>query len=268
MEKIKIDKISDALARAWNTGGSVEPIPEDLWPTSLKEAYAIQDELDAKIKQELAGWKIGMTSKASMAAKGLDHPPMLGRLYRNITQNSPGQFRISDFRNAPMLEGEFALRLGRDLPAKQKLYEKPEIRDAVEAVVMTIDAVDTRWGVHPFELNIFQGNADNACAGAFVIGAEIPGWRDLDLSKLPVSLYIDDKLASGAPWPRDQRCDFEEMVTALHWATNELSKRGLGFQKNQIISTGSPHEPIAAVPGSEVVVRYGAIGEIRANFLA
>lgn len=58
MEKIKIDRISDALAKAWKTGGSVGAISKDLWPTNLEEAHAMQDELDAKIKQELAGWKM------------------------------------------------------------------------------------------------------------------------------------------------------------------------------------------------------------------
>ena len=266
MQQPKIEKVADELALAWKTGASVRPISKELWPTNLQESYAIQDRLDAALKQDLAGWKIGMTSRNSMAAQGLNHPPMFGRLYKNFTQNSPGQFRISNFRNAPMLEGEFALRLGKDLPTRTKMYNVNEIEGAIDAVIMTIDAVDTRWGVHPFELDIYQGNADNACAGAFVIGDEIPNWRDVDLADLPVNLFIDGKRATGDPWPRDQRCDFQEMVAALHWAANELSRRGLGFKKGQIVSTVSPHEPIPAIARSEVIVEYGTIGEIRVNF--
>ena len=33
-------------------------------------------------------------------------------------------------------------------------------------------------------------------------------------------------------------------------------------------STGSPHEPVAAVPGAETVIRYGDVGEIRVTFEA
>ena len=268
MQQSKIEKVANELALAWKTGASVRPISKELWPTSLQEAYAIQDRLDTALGQDLAGWKIGMTSRKSMTAQGLNHPPMLGRLYNNITQKSPGQFRISNFRNAPMLEGEFALRLGNDLPRRTKIYNIDEIESAIDAVIMTIDAVDTRWGVHPFELNIYQGNADNACAGAFVIGDEIPNWRDVNLAELPVNLFIDGKRATGDPWSRNQRCDFQEMVAALHWAANELSRRGLGFKKGQIVSTGSPHEPIPAIPNSEVIVEYGTIGEIRASFMS
>ena len=44
----KIEKVSDALAAAWQDGGSVN-ISEDLWPASLEEAMTIQDAFHAKI---------------------------------------------------------------------------------------------------------------------------------------------------------------------------------------------------------------------------
>ena len=46
-----------------------------------------------------------------------------------------------------------------------------------------------------------------------------------------------------------------ELYAALNWAANELSRHGLGFRAGQVISTGSPHEPVAAVPGAEAVIR-------------
>ena len=140
------------------------------------------------------------------------------------------------------------------------------MREAVSAVIMTIDAVDTRWGVHPFDLSMLQGNADNACAGAFVIGDVLEGWQALDHATLPVSLYLDGVLASGSPWEGPKRCSLTELYAALHWTANELSRRGLGFRAGQVISTGSPHEPVAAVPGAEAVIRYGDVGEVRITF--
>tara|TARA_B000000460_G_scaffold193224_1_gene140138 strand:- start:733 stop:861 length:129 start_codon:yes stop_codon:yes gene_type:complete len=41
------------------------------------------------------------------------------------------------------------------------------VRGAVTDVFMTIDVVDTRLSTHPFELNMFLGNANNANAGVF-----------------------------------------------------------------------------------------------------
>lgn len=266
MTSSRIDLVADALAAAWRSGGHVAPIAEESWPSTLVEAYQVQDALDARLDYALIGWKIGLTNRAGMKAHGLDHPVMLGRLYRHVTQDSPARFRFSDFRNAPMVEGEFAFRIGQDLPPRDRDYRESEIRDAVAAVIMTVDAVDTRWGVHPFDLTIYQGNADNACAGGFVIGAELDGWRSLDLASLPVELYMNGTLASGEAWDGERRCSLDELYAALHWAANELSRRGHGFKAGQVVSTGSPHEPVAAVPGAEVVIRYGDIGEIRATF--
>ncbi len=273
MQQDKIEKVSDALAAAWRDGGSVN-ISEDLWPTDLEESLAIQAAFDAKINEEIAGWKIAMTDKLSQRAQGLDHPAFFGRYYKSVTQKSPGHFRMSDFRNHPIpVEAEFALRLGQDLPTKEESYDIEEIHDAVEAVVMAIDVLDTRWywdssdWPEPGCLDIFKGCADLANAGAFVIGDEIPGWRDLDLANLPTAIYLDGKFASrgglsapSEPFPRDRRLDFSEMVAGLYWVANTLSQRGFGMRNGQTITTGSAAQ-ILAEPGAEATMRYGEDGE-------
>ena len=266
MNQSRIDAVADALAVAWRDGGSVPLVADELIPADLREAWQVQDALDERLDHELVGWKVGGTSRATMQSLGVDHPPFLGRLYRAYTKESPARFHLGDFRNAPMIEGEFAFRLGSDLPPRDAPYRESEVRDAVSAVVMTIDAVDTRWAVHPFELPMLLGNADNACAGAFVVGEVLDGWQTLDLAALPVTLYLDGEPAGDPPWEGEKRCSLTELYAALHWAANELSRRGLGFRAGQIISTGSPHQPVAAVPGAETVVRYGEVGEIRVTF--
>ena len=268
MNQSRIEMVADALAAAWREGGSVPPAAGERTPADLREAWRIQDALDERLDYELAGWKIGGASRAGMEAHGVDHPPFLGRLYREFTRESPARFRLAEFRNAPMIEGELAFRIGRDLPPRRAPYRRAEVRDAVSAVVMAIDAVDTRWGAHPFDLPMLLGNADNACAGAFVIGDELDGWQALDLAALPVRPYRDGEPAGGPPWEGAKRCSLDELYAALHWAANELSRRGLGLRAGQVVSTGSPHEPLAAVPGAETVIRYGDLGEVRITFEA
>ena len=51
--------------------------------------------------------------------------------------------------------------------------------------------------MHPFKLPMLLGNADNACAGAFVVGEVLDGWQTLDLAALPVSLYLDGEPAAA-----------------------------------------------------------------------
>ena len=276
MIQSKIEVVADALAEAYRNGGTVAELDEALLPTNWQEAFQVQDALDERLGFELTGWKIGATSRAGMQDFDLDHPPFFGREYRNFTQHSPARFRMADFRHAPMIEGEFAFRLGRDLPPREQAYSEAEVRDAITDVVMTIDAVDTRWSTHPFELNSFLGNADNANAGVYVIGDVLSGWQALDLATLSVEVYVNRKHVQettlrGRPidslnYPRDNRCSFDELISALQWGANDLSQRGLGFRAGQVVTTGSPHVPVEATAGSEIVIRYGDAGEISAMF--
>ena len=276
MNQSKIEVVADALAESYRNGGTVPELDEALLPTNGQEAFQVQDALDERLGFEVAGWKIGCTSRAQMQEFNMDHPPFFGREYRNFTQHSPARFRMADFRHAPMIEGEFAFRLGRDLPPREQAYSEAEVRDAVTDVVMTIDAVDTRWSTHPFELNMFLGNADNANAGVYVIGDVLADWQTLDLATLPVEVYVDGKQVQettlrGRPIdsltrPREYRCSFDELISALQWGANDLSQRGMGFRAGQVVTTGSPHIPVEATAGSEIVIRYGDAGEIKATF--
>ena len=276
MNQSKIDAVADAMAEAHLNGGTVAELAEELLPTNWQEAFQVQDKLDEQLGFEVAGWKIGCTNRAQMQEFNMDHPPFFGREYRNYTQHSPARFRMADFRHAPIIEGEFAFRLGRDLPPREKAYSEAEVRDAVTDVVMAIDVVDTRWSTHPFELNMFLGNADNANAGVYVIGDVLSGWQTLDLATLPVEVYVDGKHVQettlrGRPIDsltrsREYRCSFDELISALQWGANDLSQRGLGFLAGQVVTTGSPHVPVEATAGSEIVIRYGDAGEIKAKF--
>ena len=269
----KIEKVSDALAAAWQDGGSVN-ISEDLWPASLEEAMTIQDAFHAKINEEVGAWKIAMTDPSHIlggrsggasqtpGSEAESMPPgFYGRYYKKVVQKSPGHFRMSDFRNRPQIEAEVALRLGQDLPSRDTPYSEEEIEAAIETVVMTIDVADTRWYWDPSDwpaglLNIYKGAADFANAGSLVIGDEIPGWRDLDLAKLPVDMYYGDNLVAS----RVRGQTFSQMVAGLHWAVNLLSQRGFGFEKGLTITVGAIAHALAE-PGALTTVRYGEEGE-------
>ena len=146
MNQGKIDAVADALAEAYRNGGTVPELDEAILPTNWQEAFQVQDALDERLGFEVAGWKIGCTSRVQMQEFEMDHPLFFGREYRYFTQHSPARFRMADFRHAPMIEGEFALRLGHDLPPREQAYSAAEVRDAVTDVVMAIDGEATFIG--------------------------------------------------------------------------------------------------------------------------
>ena len=118
-------------------------------------------------------------------------------------------------------------------------------------------------------ISALKAAADFSNAGAFVVGDEVAGWRNLDLASLPIAIYLDGKFASrggvigrapSEPFPCDRRLDFSEMVAGLRWTATALSERGLGMRKGQTITTGSAAQ-IFAQPGAEATMRYGEGGE-------
>ena len=120
------------------------------------------------------------------------------------------------------------------LTPRAQVYSEAKVRGAVTDVVMAIDLVDTRWSTHPFELNMFLGNANIANAGVFVIGDDVlSGWQPLDLATLPVEVYFDGKHVQettlrGRPIDsltrsREYRCSFDELILALQWGANDFS---------------------------------------------
>ena len=160
-------------------------------------------------------------------------------------------------------EGFFVVLTTRRTP-NATLLDKAIQEQGGESMIVELDLTSSESIAF---LDIFKGCADLANGGAFVIGDEIPGWRDLDLANLPLAIYLDGKFASrggvsapSEPFTRDRRLDFSEMVAGLHWAANTLSQRGLGMRKGQSITTGSAAQ-ILAEPGTEATMRYGEDGE-------
>ncbi len=56
----------DAVADAYRNGAAVSEPAEELLPTNWQEAFQVQDALDERLGFELAGWKIGNTSRAGI----------------------------------------------------------------------------------------------------------------------------------------------------------------------------------------------------------
>lgn len=248
----KIEKVASALAAVWRDGGVLPVMAEEWLPVDMTEAFAMQDALHGKLGYEMVGWKLGITSSAGQKATGIPHP-MIGRLYRHVVQNDPGRFPASDFRR-PVIEGEITLRLGKALPAREIPYTDDDVRDALSEIIMGIDIADTRWDANPMtgEVSPIVVAADNGGMGGFVVGAVIPDWQNIDLAALPVQVEVDG-VPAGELWTGDARGD---PISAVCWAANELSRRGLGFQAGDIVSTGSAHEPVPATLGAETIVRF------------
>ena len=259
------DRVQEAarlLAEGWLAGKTVEGFTQDLRPKTREQAYAIQDEMARIIGQPTVGWKLGWTSRTAKRRPGFE-APNIGRIFASVAYQSPATVEAARFPNAGV-EGEFALRLKEDAPPRDRSYEADELREIV-TVHLALEIVGTRFPKVPGQPRppLLDEIADNGAGFGFVFGAEVPGWRDLDLMSIPVELRVDD----GPPAEPLLGDDRSQVLEALVDAANILSERGIGLKTGDFVATGLLNMPPPIHAGCRVRVRFEGLGEVAAEFV-
>ena len=161
-----------------------------------------------------------------------------------------------------VVEGEFAFRMGCDLPPRATPYTRAEVSAAIATLHPAIEVPDSRF--KPFEAaGAAQLIADNACTDYFVLGAAAPeAWRALDLAAHSVTAQI----AGGASFTGSGSNVLGDPLLSLTWIANELSGLGVTLKKHQVVTTGTCFKPFAVAPGDVVEVDFGVIGRAGVQF--
>lgn len=256
MDQVAIAAAAEALAAAWQGGARIALPSPVVAPADLHEAIRIQDALHERLGLECVGWKIGMSSRTALAAGGLPEP-FTGRLYRPRQHASPAHFPADAFAH-PILEAEIAFRMARDLPPRPQEYTEAEVLDAVASALLGIEVADNRYDAEP-PIPPLLLTADNGATGAYVVGPDVPGWRELDLAAVEATMEVNGALA-GASLEGDARC---LPVPVLVWTANALSARGIGLKAGDVVSTGTATAPVTCGRRAHAVARFGDLGEVR-----
>ena len=222
-------------------------------------AYAMQTAVTKLSGVAVVGWKLGATSAASQEAFGLSGP-FYGPLLAPFCF-APGVTVTGATAFGPGAEGEFALTMGADLPARAAPFTEDDVADAVASVCPALEIAGTRLsggllGADPRHLI-----ADDAANIAFIAGDPVADWRAVDLAAQTVTLTINGEekatgtgaLALGGP------------LTALTWFANALREQGRGLAAGEIITTGTCTGFVPLGSGDQVVVDCGPLGQVSAT---
>lgn len=169
---------ANLLMDARRTRHAVDELPADLRPTSLTEAYVVQDTL-ATAYGAIGGWKVGATSAEA-------EPIFAPMPMANI---APGGVVLRAIRYRG-LEAEVAFLLGRDLPARSDGYSRDEMLAAVASCHPAIEVLESAF-IDPTTVDRLSMVADLQMHGAFVYGPAIADWRSIDFTQEKVTLAID-----------------------------------------------------------------------------
>jgi 2-keto-4-pentenoate hydratase len=239
----------------------LEPLPPDLRPADIAEAYAMQEQLQALLIPErgtVAGYKIAITTPVMQQLMGISHP-CGGAIFASRVHDSPARLACADYVNVAV-ECEIAVRLAADLPGG-RVYERDSVADAVGACMAAIEIIDDQNADYKKAdaLNLIANNAWN---GGVVLGPARSNWRERDLAALSGRMLINGQ-SVGDGVGADV---LGHPLNALAWLANTMAERGRPLRAGMVISTGSIVSTKWPKPGDTVIAEIDGIGEAVAHF--
>jgi len=100
-----------------------------LVPADMASAARVAANVATALGWRVGGWKIA-AMKAEMQRALRTDAPIYGRVYEKFIHRGPASFEGRELLN-PIAEIEFAMKLGKDLPARDRPYTQDEVADAV-----------------------------------------------------------------------------------------------------------------------------------------
>lgn len=251
--------LAERLWKARRSGGVVDAAAVAL-PATLDEAYAVQAQMTALTGAAIIGFKVGSTSLEAQRLLGTTEPgaaPMLAP----FAWDSPAIVPISA-AHMPAVEGEFAFKLGADLPPRAAPYTRDDVGAAVAAVAGAIEVVGTRFAGGLAGKGRLLTTADGGVNIGFVAGSWTTDWPNLDLPSHPVSMSINGVARGSGMGARA----LGDPMNVLVWAANKLSTQGCGLSAGQVVSTGTCTGLDAVRPGDRAVADFGSLGRVEIYF--
>ena len=251
--------LAERLWQARVRGGTVDR-SDVTEPASLDEAYAVQAAVIQRLGHPTAGYKVGSTSKEAQRILGTTEPGACP-VPAPYLHASPARLTIVAAQG-PAIEGEFAFRLGKDLPPRDAPYDRADVTDAVDAVAGAIEVVGSRLAGGLAGKGRYFTTADCGANIALVVGPWTTDWQSLDLPAHHVGIRIDGKPAGSGTGARA----LGDPMNVLVWLANHLSATGVGLTSGLCISTGTCTGLDQVAPGNRVVADFGSLGAVEIAF--
>jgi 2-keto-4-pentenoate hydratase len=228
-------------------------LPDELRPASIAEAYAAQEayyRLAAPSYGEVAGAKIGTTTKVMQQLMGITHP-CGGAIFARTIHASPAGLALSDFVNL-RIESEIALKLGADLPLSGAPWTRAAAEPAVAGAMPAFELIEDRHADYT-RTEITSLIVENCWNGGVVLGRPI-SVAPAALVGIGGRLTLNGKIAGeGAA---------EDPYATLAWLANHLAERGRDLKAGMVVITGSLIPTISIASGERATFAVEGLGEV------
>lgn len=254
-----IAQAARALRDAAASGRYIAPLREQFPHLTAEDAYAIQDiNVQDRIQQgrRIIGRKIGLTSRAVQAQLGVDQPDF-GTLLDDMAFGDSEPIPAT-MLHQPKVEAEIAFVLGRDLHSERP--DHAEVLSAIDYAVPAIEVVGSR--IENWNIRFVDTVADNASAGAYVLGGTPYSLRGLDLRLAGMAMSRAGVLVSTGA---GAAC-LGHPLNAAVWLARIMAKLGNPLRAGEVVLSGALGPMAVAKPGDWFEAHIEGLGSVRAAF--
>jgi 2-keto-4-pentenoate hydratase len=225
-------------------------LPDDLRPTSLDEAIAIQIATLRAIGP-IGGWKVGAGNAAAT--------PVASPLPASGIKASPAA--IATARHGA--ECEIGFTFGEALPPRETPYSRDAVIAAISTCQATIEVVSPRLVAYP-ALDPLCVLADLGVHGGLCVGQPIAAWDPEMFAALHVIMDVNGAKQHEATGSNPGGTD---LIRLLVWLANSGVVRAAGgIAAGAVVTTGSWTGLTFHEPGTRVMARFDGFAPVEVLF--
>ena len=250
------------LVKGRLTGTQGERLPEHCRPTTLEQAFAIQDAVTelwcSSQDDSIGGWKCllppeGRVIVAPIYTRNIDSIPPVALWPKG--KNSPDN-------QIARIEPEFAFFLGQDLPARDQPYTPADVDAAISRTHMALELIHCRYA-QPSQCEFPEMLADCLVNQGLFIGPQVDNQLAANAAEMTIKLQQNGETQSfNGKHPNGNP------RAPLYWLAEFLRQRGQGLVAGQAIITGSFAGVFEVPMDTPLVIDYEGIGQLQVSFNA
>lgn len=255
-----IDQIASQLFAAEKECYEVDKFVDQYPELNIDLAYDIQDRLiQIKCEKEnakIAGWKLGLTSKAKQIMMGV-HEPSYGILLDNMQLLEGEKFSVKPFIHAK-IEPEIAFFFDKEV--KGPVVSVVDILEATAFIAPAMEIIDSRY--RNFNFTLPDVIADNSSSSRYIVGEKLYRVDEVDLRLMGMVFKKNGEILATSAGA----AVMGHPARAIAWMANKLEKRGQSIKPGEVVLSGALTGAETISPGDYFSVSFDGMGNLEAVF--
>jgi 2-oxo-3-hexenedioate decarboxylase len=250
VDEATVDELARRLAKATADRTAIDRLSDEFPELDLAAAYRVQHR-QRPDTGPVAGWKLGVTSRADQAQVNISEPTY-GFLRPEYAIDLGAPLDTSGLIR-PRAEPEIVFTLGVDLSGPH--VTASQVLAACSGVAVGLEILDSRYRDDTF--TVADVVADNSSAGRYVVGAPVVP-AGIDLRLVGVVLEHNGEVVATA----SGSAALGHPAAAAAWLVRARHAQGEGLCAGEIVLSGGLTAAVPIRPGDTVVATIDRLGTI------